>query len=239
MPQRQTQRETAKIIEWNQEKGFGYLQHGDRRVFLHWRDFAVRHRRPEKGDVVLFTLSKDAKGRPCATRAVQVNRFGRISLGAWAELAILLVLPAIAVHRQGVNLLWAAGYVVVIGAITYCQYAADKNHAKSKAWRIPEAQLHALELLGGWPAGFLAQRRLRHKCVKGSYQFVFWMIVLLHQYSAVDSLHDWKMTRGVFNAAGALKIEAASIVEIFKTGNHPSAAEFLYLPPSKRIPGEL
>jgi len=41
--------------------------------------------------------------------------------------------------------------------------------------------LHLLELLGGWPGAFLAQRRLRHKCSKRRYQFVFWLIVLAYQ----------------------------------------------------------
>ena len=30
--------------------------------------------------------------------------------------------------------------------------------------------LHTLELIGGWPAAFLAQRWLRHKCSKRSFQ---------------------------------------------------------------------
>ncbi|HSH15989.1 MAG TPA: DUF1294 domain-containing protein [Verrucomicrobiae bacterium] len=53
--------------------------------------------------------------------------------------------------------------------------------------RVSEANLHLLELLGGWPAALLAQRRLRHKCSKGSYQFMFWLIVLGHQFVAGDS----------------------------------------------------
>jgi hypothetical protein len=31
--------------------------------------------------------------------------------------------------------------------------------------------------MGGWPGAFVAQRRLRHKCVKRKYQIVFWLIV--------------------------------------------------------------
>ncbi|SJM91388.1 Cold-shock protein (fragment) [Crenothrix polyspora] len=47
-------------------------------------------------------------------------------------------------------------------------------------WRIPEKSLHTLELLGGWPGALLAQRTLRHKNRKPSYQVVFWLIVGLH-----------------------------------------------------------
>ena len=60
---------------------------------------------------------------------------------------------------------------------------------------LPEASLHLLEMLGGWPGAILAQRRFRHKCAKGAYQFTFWVIVLLHQSAAYDSLHDWRFSR--------------------------------------------
>ena len=66
-------------------------------------------------------------------------------------------------------------------------------------WRVSEANLHLLELLGGWPAALLAQRRLRHKCSKGSYQFMFWLIVLGHQFAAGDSFQDWKLSRAGMN----------------------------------------
>jgi uncharacterized membrane protein YsdA (DUF1294 family) len=54
-------------------------------------------------------------------------------------------------------------------------------------------------LLGGWPGAFLAQRRLRHKCSKASYQFLFWIIVLAHQFAALDSLQDWRLSRTALN----------------------------------------
>lgn len=61
--------------------------------------------------------------------------------------------------------------------------------------------LHLLELLGGWPGAFLAQRRLHHKCSKGSYQFVFWLIVLAYQFAAYDSFQNWKYSRALLNYA--------------------------------------
>jgi hypothetical protein len=64
---------------------------------------------------------------------------------------------------------------------------------------VPEARLHLLELLGGWPGAFLAQRRLRHKCSKHSYQVVFWLIVLAYQFAAFDSFHDWQFARPALN----------------------------------------
>jgi uncharacterized membrane protein YsdA (DUF1294 family) len=111
----------------------------------------------------------------------------------------LLVLPGIALHRGGVDYRWAAAFALAISALTYWIYAVDKRRAENGEWRVPEARLHLLDLLGGWPGGFLAQRRLRHKCSKGSYQFVFWLIVLAWQFTAADSLQNWKYSKIVLN----------------------------------------
>ncbi|GDY15003.1 hypothetical protein LBMAG53_38810 [Planctomycetota bacterium] len=59
-------------------------------------------------------------------------------------------------------------------------YAIDKRAARRGSPRTSEATLHALELFGGWPGAFLAQRLLHHKNAKLSYQIVFWLIVVLH-----------------------------------------------------------
>lgn len=82
-----------------------------------------------------------------------------------------------------------------ISAVTYISYATDKRRAQTNAWRIPEAHLHLMELLGGWPAAWIAQRRLRHKCSKVSYQCTFWLIITIQEFAAYDFLQDWKLSR--------------------------------------------
>ena len=114
-------------------------------------------------------------------------------------LAILLPMPVYAAHRLGVNYLWVGSYVVAASAVAYWVYAIDKRRAEEGLWRIPEAQLHLLEVLGGWPGAFLAQRRLRHKCSKGGYQVTFWLIVLAYQFAAYDSFQSWRYTSATLN----------------------------------------
>lgn len=109
----------------------------------------------------------------------------------------LLALPMVAVQHRGLDLRLAAGYVVVIGALTYGMYAYDKRRAQAGDWRVPESTLHLLELAGGWPAAFLAQRWLRHKSSKASYQFTFWLIVVVYQFVAFDCLQDWRFVHAV------------------------------------------
>lgn len=122
---------------------------------------------------------------------------GRITLANILLLAALLVLPVVALERIAGGLLWGCIYAVVLSGITYLAYGWDKQQAREKQWRMPEARLHFMELIGGWPGAFLAQRRLRHKCSKVSYQFVFWLIVLAYQLAAFDSLQEWKWSAGV------------------------------------------
>ncbi len=61
----------------------------------------------------------------------------------------LLVLPGIALQRSGVNLLWTGAFTLIINAITYWIYARDKRRAENGEWRVPEIQLHLMELTGG------------------------------------------------------------------------------------------
>jgi uncharacterized membrane protein YsdA (DUF1294 family) len=119
--------------------------------------------------------------------------------------AVLLILPTIALHRLALDLRWAAGYVALVSLLAFWANVRDKRLAQNGEWRVSEAQLHFLELIGGWPGAWVAQRWLRHKCSKVSYQFVFWLIVLGYQFAAYDSFHDWQLSR-----AGLQWIESTS-----------------------------
>lgn len=60
--------------------------------------------------------------------------------------------------------------------------ASSNTEPRSTEWqgRIAEKQLHIVEALGGWPGAFIAQRVLRHKNAKGSFQKTFALMVLVH-----------------------------------------------------------
>lgn len=68
----------------------------------------------------------------------------------------------------------------LMSLVCFFAYYRDKQFAIKGLQRTPEARLHLYELLGGWPGGLLAQRLIRHKNRKPSYQLVFWLIVALH-----------------------------------------------------------
>ena len=189
---------TGVITEWNEAKGYGFIDDGKQRVFAHIRDFTERPRTPQSGDKVTYTLGTDRQGRTCA-QSINLP-FTGVPLRSthFIVLMVLLVAPGMAIARLfWTDLAWTlAGWIVVASAITYGLYAWDKRRAQRGEWRISENVLHLWELLGGWPGGFLAQRRLRHKSSKLTYLFTFWLIVILHQYLAIDAQLDWRVFHG-------------------------------------------
>ena len=68
----------------------------------------------------------------------------------------------------------------VMSVITFIAYVLDKRAAIKGRPRTPESTLHIFELLGGWPGAFAAQRFVRHKNAKLSFQILYWLIVALH-----------------------------------------------------------
>jgi len=202
---------TAPIVEWKRDKGYGFLQVGRERVFLHHRNFARQHKPPEVGDVLRFTMAKDGLGRLFASKAVHVSdafewtndavrrasgRGGRITVWPLVFLAGLLILPAVAVRRIPADSLWIQLYVLAVSALTFFVYGQDKKLARGRGWRVSEFTLHFLEAIGGWPGAFLAQRWFRHKISKLSYQIVFWLIVLVYQLAGVDCLLGGRLSHG-------------------------------------------
>jgi uncharacterized membrane protein YsdA (DUF1294 family) len=105
-------------------------------------------------------------------------------------------------------------YLSLVSAVTYLVYRHDKRRAQSGGWRIPESTLHLLEMVGGWPGAFLAQRALRHKISKVSYQVVFWMIITLYEFISFDFASDWRYSRKALSLFLGIQHSAAKVVEL-------------------------
>lgn len=72
------------------------------------------------------------------------------------------------------------GVYLVASLVASLAYWIDKRAAENGTWRIAESTLHLLALLCGWPGALLAQRALRHKTSKASFQRAFVATVLLN-----------------------------------------------------------
>ncbi len=100
--------------------------------------------------------------------------------------AIVLIVALPPVLWLGWSWLWS--YLIAINVATFLLYGYDKAIAGGsihQSRRVPERVLHGAELLGGTPAAFAAQRLLRHKTQKSSFQLRFWLIVAVQAVAVV------------------------------------------------------
>ncbi|MCK5717603.1 MAG: DUF1294 domain-containing protein [Thiomargarita sp.] len=80
-------------------------------------------------------------------------------------------------YTLGIHIL--ISYLISINVSTFFMYGYDKMIAGTSLLRVPEWILHGLVIGGGSPAGLMAQKVFRHKTVKGSFQLVYWGIVII------------------------------------------------------------
>lgn len=76
-------------------------------------------------------------------------------------------------------------YLIVMNAAAFLVMLADKARAKKKLWRVPEAVLFTLALVGGslgiWAGMYLGRHKTRHlKFVVGIPLILIMQIVLLY-----------------------------------------------------------
>ena len=125
--------------------------------------------------IVTYELNADAEGRP---QARSVTFFGE------------QVPSAVSSMRTNISLILATGFLIfvaglsfagklpfsilglylVTSAVAFVTYSVDKSAARNGRWRTQESTLHLFALIGGWPGALAAQRLLRHKCKKQSFQ---------------------------------------------------------------------
>ena len=176
----------GRITTWKDDKGFGFITptSGGEQVFVHISAFLNRQRRPLGNELVTYELKTDGKNRVQATAVMLVGdkAVPRVSRGS--RFPVLLVIGFIGLIALCVVLgrLPTAVLIVYLAAslVTFVAYALDKSAAQNNRWRTQESTLHLLALLGGWPGALSAQRLLRHKNAKTSFQSTFWITVVLN-----------------------------------------------------------
>ena len=72
------------------------------------------------------------------------------------------------------------GAYAVLSFALFLLYGADKSAAQRGSRRTPEATLHVVALLGGWPGGLVARQMFHHKTRKQPFVTVFWCTVALN-----------------------------------------------------------
>ena len=75
---------------------------------------------------------------------------------------------------------WLPLVYLGLGVISFLNYWRDKRAAVSGEWRVSEAALLGLDVVGGIVGGLFAQQLLRHKTQKPDFVRATWMIATLH-----------------------------------------------------------
>lgn len=194
----------GRIERWDDGRGFGFITPEEsvagapQRLFFHVRDFDRSTARPCVGARVRYVPERQSDGRWRAIRVAAVgvaassgartagSRRGPSAApaapgarGLWIAIIVWIALLA-AAHVSGRLPPLALAAAVGLNALTFIAFALDKRAAQQKRWRTPEAHLHLLELLGGWPASGFAQQLLRHKRAKPAYRRAFGVMIVLH-----------------------------------------------------------
>jgi uncharacterized membrane protein YsdA (DUF1294 family) len=94
--------------------------------------------------------------------------------------AALFVLFVVAATLKGSLPPVVIGIYGVVSLLTFLTYRSDKLAAQYGRWRTKESTLLVLGLFGGWPGAVLAQKLIRHKSRKMSFQVTFWITVVVN-----------------------------------------------------------
>ena len=70
-------------------------------------------------------------------------------------------------------------YLVAVNVVTFFLYGIDKWKAKHSKWRIPEATLLGLAVIGGSIGAILGMKVWHHKTMHKKFQFGIPVIILL------------------------------------------------------------
>lgn len=177
----------GKITHWNEEKAYGFItpSSGAKEVFVHIRAFKNRHLPPELNQVVLYSLSTDKQGRPCAVKVTRASEIPSRNSKPITSLFLILVaigfIAAVGWSVSAYNIPIQILYLYLAAStFTFLVYAKDKWTARTARWRTKESTLHTLALIGGWPGALIAQQVLRHKSRKNAFQFAFWATVVFN-----------------------------------------------------------
>ncbi len=177
----------GRIATWKDDQGYGFIvqNNGSEQIFVHIKSFSKRGRRPVGNDIVSYEVTTDAKGRKRAENVAfsGARPYWAGSTRTGIALPVLVALFFIFLTATTlVGRLPALVYFLYLlsSLAAYLAYFLDKSAAQAGRGRTPESTLHLLSLVGGWPGALYAQKTLRHKSRKQSFQIVFWATAILN-----------------------------------------------------------
>ena len=89
--------------------------------------------------------------------------------------------------------LGAALYLIAINFLAFAAFGLDKMLAEARAWRISEAKLLGLALIGGSPGAYAGRHLFRHKTRKQPFSNELHTIAIL-QIAVAAGVATWVLT---------------------------------------------
>ena len=156
---------------------------------MHIKDFARPGPRPIIGCALEYRVILDERGRfraqqvtylkasqtrkaskPAkAESSFQANPWSAMQMGIVFYFVLMGIMSFIHILPAYTLL-----FVLMMNALSYWLYSQDKEAAQLGNRRVPEQTLHIVSFLGGWPAAWWAQQKLRHKTQNNPFvRFIF------------------------------------------------------------------
>jgi uncharacterized membrane protein YsdA (DUF1294 family)/cold shock CspA family protein len=164
------------IINYNDEKGYGFIKTSgyEENLFVHINE-VKNAKELEVGQRVEFEVVNNPKG----LAAINVKA-GSKAKSPYVTFGIVSLFLAILLFSLSINYVQALiAYLLAINFTTFVLYGYDKFISNTEKLRVPELNLQLLALLGGSPSALMAQKFFRHKTIKGTFQVIYWVIVVL------------------------------------------------------------
>ena len=83
------------------------------------------------------------------------------------------------------SIFYLAGFLIVMNIIGFASMGIDKKRAQRSAFRIPEATLFAIALIGGSLGSILGMRIFHHKTKHWYFKFGMPLILILQILAAI------------------------------------------------------
>jgi uncharacterized membrane protein YsdA (DUF1294 family)/cold shock CspA family protein len=163
------------VVHYNKEKGYGFIEIEEQKddIFIHHSKI-TNASELSQGQSVEFQLKKTSTGLSAINLVAGAKQRSPYLIFGVLSLFVVLTISTLLYEKIQPILT----YLIAINITTFLLYGYDKLIAGGEKLRVPEYNLHALALLGGSPSGLFAQKLFRHKTIKGSFQLVYWLIVL-------------------------------------------------------------
>lgn len=78
--------------------------------------------------------------------------------------------------------------VLAINLLAFAAFGWDKRQARLGGWRVQEATLLWLALIGGTPGAFAGRAAFRHKTRKQPFVTQLWLVVVLQAMAVVAAV---------------------------------------------------